>query len=73
MGRDFPLRLIIVGDGEVRSELNRLAAETNAKLGRTAVVLAGALLDPRPAYAAADVVVGMGGSPLGGMAYVLLS
>jgi hypothetical protein len=29
----------------------------------------GALLDPRPAYAAADVVVGMGGSALRGMAF----
>ncbi len=29
----------------------------------------GALLDPRPAYAAADIVVGMGGSALRGMAF----
>ncbi len=33
------------------------------------MILAGALLDPRPAYAAADIVVGMGGSALRGMAF----
>ena len=31
--------------------------------------LAGEMLDPRPAYAAADVVLGMGGSALRGMAF----
>jgi glycosyltransferase involved in cell wall biosynthesis len=33
------------------------------------VVLAGPLLDPRPAYAAADIVVAMGGSALRAMAF----
>lgn len=33
------------------------------------MVLTGALLDPRLAYAAADIVVGMGGSALRGMAF----
>ena len=61
LGRDLPLRFVIVGDGAVRSELERRAEETNAKLGRAAVVLTGALIDPRPAYAAAEIFVGMGG------------
>ena len=69
LGRELPLRFVIVGDGPLRTELERMAKETNAKLGRTAVVLAGALVDPRPAYAAADIVVGMGGSALRGMAF----
>ncbi len=69
MGRDLPLRFVIVGDGMMRAELQRLADETNADLGRAAVVLTGMLLDPRPAYAAASVVVGMGGSALRGMAF----
>lgn len=69
LGRDLPLRFIIVGDGAARTELERLAAKVNAELGRTAVVLTGPLLDPRPAYAAADIVVGMGGSALRGMAF----
>jgi glycosyltransferase involved in cell wall biosynthesis len=69
LGRDLPLRLVIVGDGLARNKLERLAGEINAELGRPAVVLTGALLDPRPAYAAADIVVGMGSSALRGMAF----
>ena len=69
LGRDLPLRVIIVGDGAARAALERLAGEVNTELGRAAVVLTGPLLDPRPAYAAADIVVGMGGSALRGMAF----
>ena len=69
LGRELPLRYVIVGDGQGRPELERLAAETNTKLGRSAIVLTGELLDPRPAYAAADIVVGMGSSALRGMAF----
>ena len=65
----LPLKFAIVGDGTARAKLERLAAEANDELGREAVVLTGALLDPRPAYAAADIVVGMGGSALRGMAF----
>ncbi len=68
-GRDVPLRFLVVGDGEARPRLEELAAATNAELGRRAVTLVGPLLDPRAAYAAADVVVGMGGSALRGMAF----
>lgn len=69
LGRELPLRLLVVGDGEARPRLEALAAAVNAELGREAVILAGPLLDPRPAYAAADLVVGMGGSALRGMAF----
>ena len=69
LGHDLPLRLLIVGDGKARNELERLAAKTNVELGRVAVILTGELLNPRPAYAAADIVVGMGGSALRGMAF----
>jgi glycosyltransferase involved in cell wall biosynthesis len=69
LGRELPLRFVIVGDGDARPQLERLAAETNAELGRTAVTLTGEILDPRPAYAAADIVVGMGGSALRGAAF----
>jgi len=41
----------------MRAKLQTLADETNAKLGRPAVLLTGALLDPSAAYAAADVFV----------------
>lgn len=69
LGRDLPLRFIVVGEGAARAKLERLASETNAELGRSAVIFTGAILDPRPAYAAADIVVGMGGSALRGMAF----
>lgn len=64
-----PLTFVIVGDGEAREKLSRLAETTNRALGRRAIVLAGAMIDPRPAYAAADVVLGMGGSALRGLAF----
>ena len=69
LGRELPLRFVIVGDGRVRPRLEQLADETNGDLGRPAVVLTGELVDPRPAYAAADIVVGMGSSALRGMAF----
>lgn len=69
LGRELPLKFLIVGDGAARVKLQQLADETNKELGRPAVILTGALLDPRPAYAAADIVVGMGGSSLRGMAF----
>jgi hypothetical protein len=69
LGRDLPVRLIIVGDGLARPELERAAHAVNATLRRPGVILTGAMVDPRPAYAAADVVVGMGGSALRGMAF----
>lgn len=69
LGRDVPLKFVIVGDGAVRPQLERLAARTNTTLGREAVVCVGALRDPRQAYAAADFVVGMGGSALRAMSF----
>jgi glycosyltransferase involved in cell wall biosynthesis len=69
LGRHLPLRLLLVGDGMLRASLQQLADAANVELGRAAVALTGALLDPRPAYAAADLVVGMGGSALRAMAF----
>jgi glycosyltransferase involved in cell wall biosynthesis len=69
LGAKHPVRFIITGDGASRAELEARAAAINVKLRRTAVVFSGALLDPRPAYAAADIVVGMGGSALRSMAF----
>ena len=69
LARDFPARFMIVGDGTEREGLERLADSVNRALGRRVVILTGALLDPRPAYAAADIVVGMGSSALRGMAF----
>jgi hypothetical protein len=41
----------------------------NARLGREAVTLTGPLMDPREAYVAADIVLGMGTSAQKGMAF----
>jgi glycosyltransferase involved in cell wall biosynthesis len=64
-----PVRLVVVGDGTVRDEVQRRAAEVNARVGRAAVVLTGELSDPRPAYAAFDIALGMGGSALRALAF----
>ena len=69
LGREFSLRFVIVGDGTARADLEAVARTTNTELGREAVIFTGAMVDPRPAYAAADIVVGMGGSILRGMAF----
>ncbi|SCF25640.1 Glycosyltransferase involved in cell wall bisynthesis [Micromonospora viridifaciens] len=67
--RDERLRLVVVGDGPAAADLGAQARRVNAALGRPAVLLPGALADPRPAYAAADIALGMGGSALRSMAF----
>ncbi|MGJ7442285.1 glycosyltransferase [Aquipuribacter sp. MA13-6] len=54
--------LVVVGDGDAAERLRALADEVNVRLGRPAVLFTGAMADPRPAYAAADVMFGMGSS-----------
>ncbi|WJK42955.1 glycosyltransferase family 4 protein [Solwaraspora sp. WMMA2056] len=63
------MRLLIVGDGESRAQIQQVADKTNAEVGAEAVTLTGAMLDPRDAYAAADIVIGMGSSALRAMAF----
>jgi glycosyltransferase involved in cell wall biosynthesis len=63
------VQLVLVGDGRSRGEIAERAAKANALAGRTVVRLTGEVSDPRPAYAAADVIVGQGGSALRGMAF----
>jgi glycosyltransferase involved in cell wall biosynthesis len=64
-----PVRLLVVGDGPARSLVAERAAAANARAGRAIVVLTGELTDPRPAYAVADVCLGMGGSALRAMSF----
>jgi len=54
--------LAIVGTGDNVAALQAQADAVNDELGRDAVLLVGPMSDPRPAYAAADVMLGMGGS-----------
>ncbi|WP_108663642.1 glycosyltransferase family 4 protein [Acuticoccus kandeliae] len=63
------LTFVIVGDGEARARLAHLADAANRTLRRRAIILAGPMLDPRPAYDGADIVLGMGGSALRGLAF----
>ncbi|KQO01826.1 group 1 glycosyl transferase [Arthrobacter sp. Leaf234] len=64
-----PLQLVIVGDGPAEEEVARHAGLINRSTGRRTVILTGALDDPRPAYAVADIALGMGGSALRAMAF----
>ena len=69
LAADMPIRLIVVGDGPARPEIETSARETNAAAGREVVTLTGSVLDPVHLYDAADVVLGMGSSALRGMAF----
>jgi glycosyltransferase involved in cell wall biosynthesis len=63
----LPIHLVLVGGGEAEPFLRARARSVNAGAGRDVVRFAGELADPRTAYAAADVVVGMGSSALRAM------
>ncbi|MDB5527027.1 MAG: group 1 glycosyl transferase [Devosia sp.] len=63
------VHLAIVGDGPARAEVEAAAGAANAMSGTPVVSLLGELQDPRPAYASADIVLGMGGSALRGLAF----
>ena len=67
LAADRPVRLLVVGGGPAAAALEERAAAVNARHAREVVRLCGPAADPRPAYAAADVVVGMGSSALRAM------
>lgn len=69
LAEERPVRLVIVGDGITHQRLLARGERVNSRLGRQAIVFTGSMLDPRPAYAAADIVLGMQGSLLRGMAF----
>jgi hypothetical protein len=62
-------RLVVVGEGSALERVRELADRGNALLGDRRIVITGGMVDPRPAYAAADIVLGMGGSALRAMAF----
>lgn len=64
----IPARLVVVGGGQASEALKARASALNKRFGREVVVLAGPVLDPRPAYASADLVLGMGSSALRALA-----
>ncbi|WP_125778241.1 glycosyltransferase family 4 protein [Antribacter gilvus] len=61
--------LAVVGTGDAEARLRERAAKVNAALGREAVRLLGPTADPRPAYDASDMVLGMGGSAARALAF----
>ena len=63
-----PLRLVVVGGGPAHEPLGERARSVNKRRGREVVTLVGPQLNPRPAYAAADIVIGMGSSALRALA-----
>ena len=66
---DSRIRLVVSGHGPSSGAFSAAAERVNAALGRRAVIMTGPLVDPRPAYAAADIALGMGGSALRAMAF----
>ena len=61
--------LVVVGAGSESARLAELGEKTNEAAGRSLVRFVGAMSDPRPAYAAADVVLGMGSSAARALAF----
>ncbi len=59
----------MVGGGHGEGRVRTLAAQINAAAGEVVVQVVGPRLDPRAAYDSADIVVGMGGSALKGLAF----
>lgn len=68
-GTPDAFELLVVGDGPARDRVAAACEEANRRAERRVVVLAGEMRDPRPAYAAADVCIGMGGSALRALAF----
>jgi len=63
------VRILVVGEGPGLPDVLALAGTVNARHRREVVTVTGSLLDPRDAYAAADIVLGMGSSALKGLAF----
>jgi glycosyltransferase involved in cell wall biosynthesis len=66
---DTGATLFVVGGGDAEEKLRGVADAVNAAVGRPAVRLLGPMSDPRAAYSAADVMLGMGGSAARSLAW----
>ncbi|HVQ92608.1 MAG TPA: aminotransferase class I/II-fold pyridoxal phosphate-dependent enzyme [Mycobacteriales bacterium] len=69
LAKDVPVQLIVVGEGTAAARVAERAAEVNDRHGANVVLLTGGLVDPRPAYQVADLMLGMGGSALRSLAF----
>lgn len=61
--------LVVVGTGSEEARLREIGRSVNESAGRTMVRFVGAMSDPRPVYAAADIMLGMGGSAARSLAF----
>ena len=66
---DEDVELVVVGGGDAEARLRAQAEAVNAGRERRVVTLTGPMTDPRAAYAAADVSIGMGGSAARALAF----
>ena len=66
---DLPVRYFLLGEGDASESLQARARAVNARHGREVITIPGPVRDPRSAYDAADVVVGMGTTALRGLAF----
>ncbi|MFJ6417897.1 glycosyltransferase family 4 protein [Paeniglutamicibacter sp. NPDC091659] len=69
MADSHPLHLLIAGGGPGLSQVRERARAVNERHQGTVVEVLGYLNDPRPAYEAADIVLGMGASAIKAMAF----
>lgn len=69
LGKHRPMRFLIAGGGEGLEEVRRKAHCANDDIGSEIIMVAGEMIDPRDAYDAADIVLGMGSSALKGMSF----
>lgn len=68
-GLEGDVELVVVGGGDAEARLRERAEAVNAARDRRVVTLTGPMTDPRAAYAAADVTIGMGGSAARALAF----
>lgn len=66
---DLGISLVIVGGGNAEARLRTLGQAANSRAGRCLVHFTGSLPDPRGAYAAADLILGMGSSAARALAF----
>ncbi|MEV7662438.1 glycosyltransferase family 4 protein [Paenarthrobacter sp. NPDC089316] len=69
LAKEYPVRLVVTGAGPAEATVAAHAKGVNEATGEGTVILTGELADPRPAYAVADAVLGMGGSALRGLSF----
>ena len=69
LAREIPVALDIIGDGPARDVVESAAREANSGFVSDVVTIVGALADPRAAYDAADICIGMGGSAIRALSY----